>query len=232
MNNLIQKNRENSERRLDRIDNWLKHASGDSGAKDNEHISFLFYWIAYEAAYQQYKPEDKTRNETDQRKEFHKNIAECANAVNSLQMKLEFCKEQAKNLLALRQSNRRFWYKSEGWGKNRTEWKKCFEKSSKSAISRLEGAYCDSRNIPEALNSLFDNLSIVRHQIVHGGSSGNSSFGKHQVTWGNEILKRIIPVFRGCIDQNRTKDWGNPPFPRVGVKADEECLPPWMTGEK
>lgn len=228
MNNPIQKNGENSERRLDRIDNWLKHAKDSEVSGAYEHISFLFHWIAYEAAYQQYKPEDKTRNEYEQREEFHENIAECENAVNSLQIRLEFCKEQAENLLALRQSNRGFWRKLEGWGENPAAWEKCFERNSKSAINNLRKASCDSKKIPEALNSLFDNLSIVRHQIVHGGSSGESSLGKHQVTWGNEILKRIIPVFRRCIDQNRTMDWGKPPFPRVGEEADEESPPPWM----
>lgn len=229
MTSPIQKNVRNSGRRVIRIDNWI-HACTTSGGEGDDHVSFLFYWIAYEAAYQQYDPEGKVK-EYKQRKKFHENIADSEYAVDDLQFELERCKEQAEKLLALRQANRCFWKKGEDWSKGPTAWKEYFVESSESAISKLTGAIYDSRDIPEALNSLFDNLSIVRHQIVHGGSSGESSFGKHQVTWGNEILRRLIPVFRDCIDQNKTKDWGNPPFPRVGKKADEECLPPWMTGE-
>lgn len=223
---------ENRKRRVKRINNWITHARSVPRGKDNEHISYLFYWIAYEAAYQQYSPDGKTEDERDRRKKFHEKIANCEIARDDLQSWLKFCKKQARQLLELRQANRCFWrHKGEDWSKDPDAWKDHFVENSELAISKLTDAICNPKSIPEALDSLFDNLSVVRNQIVHGGSSGEKSYGRHQVTWGNKILKFIVPALCDCIENNKTTNWGKPPFPRVGENPDDECPPPWFTEE-
>ena len=83
------------------------------------------------------------------------------------------------------------------------------------------------------LNNLFEHLSIVRHQIVHGGSAGSKSRGRTQVIRGEKLLSAFVPRFR-CIIKNSIKDnpnedWGEPPFPRVGSGRDDKCPPPWLS---
>ena len=223
---------ENRKHRVKRINSWIKHARSVPRGENNEHISFLFYWIAYEAAYQQYEPDGKTEEEYDRRKKFHKKIANCEIARGDLQFWLNSYKKQAKQLLKLRQANRCFWrHKGEDWSKDPDAWEEHFVTKSELAVEKLKSAIYDPESIPEALDSIFDNLSVVRNQIVHGGSSGGKSYGKHQVTWGNKILKFLIPALRDCIKNNKTTNWGKPPFPRVGEKPDDECPPPWFARE-
>ena len=52
------------------------------------------------------------------------------------------------------------------------------------------------------LNDLFEHLSIVRHQIVHGGSAGSKSRGRTQVIRGEKLLSAFVPRFR-CIIQEQ-----------------------------
>ena len=41
---------ENNRRRIARMDTWISHAKKAS-REGEAHLRFLFYWIAYEAAY-------------------------------------------------------------------------------------------------------------------------------------------------------------------------------------
>lgn len=61
---------ENNRRRIKRMDTWISHAEAASG-DDDSHLRFLFYWIAYEAAYQTYE----TGKAEDRRKRLHKKLA-------------------------------------------------------------------------------------------------------------------------------------------------------------
>lgn len=54
-------------RRIDRMSTWISHAEKTSG-KNEDHIRFLFYWIAYEAAHQTYGLEIQ-RSETGQKEQ-------------------------------------------------------------------------------------------------------------------------------------------------------------------
>ena len=223
------------ERRITRMNIWLEHAESISDGENSEHISFLYYWIAYESAYQQFDPDGKKRkykSEENKREKFHEIIAGCDHGLDELKGALKECEPQAVKLLELRQANPCFWrHNGEPWSKSLKKWEDYFKLKSEFATNILKKENKDREDIREALNSLFNNLSIVRNQVVHGGSSGEKSYGVHQVAWGNRILKSIIPALRGCIENNKTASWGKPPFPRVGENPDDKCPPPWFTGE-
>lgn len=220
------------ERRITRMNIWLEHAESISEGENSEHISFLYYWIAYESAYQQFDPNGKKRkykSEENKRETFHKIIAGCDHGLDELKGALKECEPQAVKLLELRQANPCFWrHNGEPWSKSSKKWEDYFKLKSEFATNILKKENKDREDICEALNSLFNNLSIVRNQVVHGGSSGKDSHGISQVKLGKEIMELIIPVFRKCIEENISENWGEPPFPRVG-EADEECQPPWFT---
>ncbi len=213
-------------RRIERMDNWIKHAELFEDSK-YDHIKFLFYWIAYEAGYKLQEWENPTE-EYILRCRFHKKISECNYAKRDLQRVLKAVKSDADELLKLRQASRHFWYKKEGWGDNPKIWESKFKKSVQEDCRFLEQAAFDGRSLVPALNALFENLSVVRNQIVHGGSSGEDSHGRNQVIWGTKILQSIIPQFLNFIQENKAVDWGEPPFPRVGDGPDDPCLPRWF----
>jgi len=215
-----------NQRRIERMNNWIEHAGlVENGAR--EHIKFLFYWIAYEAAYKIEEWGNLTE-EYKLRSSFHKKISACKYAKRDFQRALWDVQNEANYLLRLRQASRHFWYKKEGWDENPRMWERKFEKAVKEDCDYLKQATYDGNSLVSTLNALFSNLSIVRNQIVHGGSSGKDSHGRNQVIWGTKVLQSIIPKFRNCIRENKTVDWEEPPFPRVGDGPDDPCLPRWI----
>ncbi len=142
-------------------------------------------------------------------------------------------KRSIDTILGLRQAHPSFW---ERWGKDddvrtRADWEARFGSRVRKARDRLTAAVRSgiSRHVAGTLDDLFENLNVVRNQIVHGGSAGTHGRGRTQVLRGAELVKALVPRFRSTIVSHIDDDWGRPPFPRVGEKADDKCLPPWLS---
>lgn len=215
--------REDNERRIDRMNTWIELAD----ATTHEHVLFVFLWIAYEAAHQN---ESSERKQGEERRKFHDRLARRDRG----RLKSMLCarKTDIVRILELRQAHPSFWtrWREDEGVASAAEWEKKFRERIRSAIDRLNLALRSGakREMSNALNDLFANLSIVRHQIVHGGSAGPNSRGRTQVILGAGLLKALVPCFRDSIQSNIDEDWGRPPYPRVGSVADEECPPPWL----
>ena len=141
-------------------------------------------------------------------------------------------KEKIVSILELRQAHPSFWkrWKEDTGVRSAEEWENSFRRRVQSDIGRLRKAIHTgfTTEISGTLDVLFRNLSIVRHQIVHGGSAGPESRGRTQVILGAGLLQAFIPQFLDSIGRNIDQDWGNPPYPRVGSARDEKCPPPWL----
>jgi len=209
-------------RRIKRMEYWIEQAGSFPADEDHNHIRFLFYYIAYEAAYQKAW---ETKNQ-EQREDFHCKVAR--NAKLNIKEFLDKNQEKICELLELRQAHPLFWKgpkQLKGW--SREKWESEFNSQKKDSLQHLEKAIKGERKeIIGALNDLFQNLSIIRNQIVHGGSAGRESRGRTQVNLGAELLGEIIHFLHNCIEEKIQHDWGSPPFPRVGNHRDEVCLPP------
>ena len=214
--------RADNERRVARMTAWIERAAAERPATDdNAHVRFIFYWIAYEAAYQTYKAKGPSSH-TLEREVFHHRAT--WHDGNRLQEILRQHRESTVKLLELRQVERKFWYQENQRATSDAEWDSGFQKRVQDAKNHLYNLETE-----HTLNDLFGNLSIVRHQIVHGGSAGIQSRGLSQVLWGAELLAALIPRFCASIEFNIEEDWGSPPFPRVGVdRDDDQCPPPWL----
>ena len=198
------------------MDTWIDLAQ----ETPHEHVRFAFYWIAYEAAYQNENPKI---TDSKQRDQFHERLAERDGA--KLRTILYAQRGDVADILNLRQAHPSFW-KQRGQDKNTRsaeEWESNFKRWVGLAIESL-----GKGEIRITLNNLFGNLAIVRQQIVHGGSAGPRSRGRTQVRLGALLLKALVPCFRDSIQSNIDEDWGKPPYPRVGSREDEECPPPWL----
>ncbi len=214
-----------NERRIERMNYWINLAFSP---KESHHVRFLFYWIAYEAAYQKYT-EENAKEEYQKREEFHKLIVDCEYAIDDLQYALKCRRKLAIRLLELRQASRSFWKRQEGWPDKGSEWERKFQDQVIDETNNMSNAIYSGEKLAEALDSLFGNLAVVRNQIVHGGSAGKKSFGRAQVIWGTRLLRTIVPAFRDLIKANMSTDWGKTPFPRVGDYPNQECPPPWVS---
>jgi hypothetical protein len=65
----------------------------------------------------------------------------------------------------------------------------------------------------KVLTMVFDRLYVLRNQIVHGGSTWNSSVNRAQVRDGAAILGFLLPVFVDLMMDNPAGDWGRPFYP-------------------
>jgi hypothetical protein len=61
----------------------------------------------------------------------------------------------------------------------------------------------------------FDRLYTLRNQLVHGGSTWNSSVNRGQVTDGARILGDIVPIIIHLMMENPRQLWGDPCYPVV-----------------
>ena len=228
---------------------WISHAEAEAISSERSHIRFLFYWIAYEAAYHMNEAGESEGGHGKERRNFHQRLAD--HDWEKLQSILCAQEGDVVDILELRQAHPSFWQRrkvrkgSKGVVETAGAWNRDFQKWVKSARKRLGGAVARrtgrdephdavwyQRKIAGTLNDLFENLSIVRHQIVHGGSAGPDSRGRTQVIRGARLLSAFVPCFhdiiKNSIKDNPDEDWGEPPFPRVGSGPDDECPPPWL----
>ena len=65
------------------------------------------------------------------------------------------------------------------------------------------------------LSYVFDRLYVLRNQLVHGGSTWNSSVNRAQVRDGAAILGFLIPVFVDIMMDHPQENWGTPFYPVV-----------------
>lgn len=65
------------------------------------------------------------------------------------------------------------------------------------------------------LSFVFDRLYVLRNQLVHGGSTWNSTVNRAQVRDGAAILGFLMPVFVDIIMDNPSENWGKPFYPVV-----------------
>ena len=208
--------REDNERRVDRMNTWIELAE----EAPHEHVRFVFYWIAYEAAYQNENPELQGWEE---RQQLHKRLEK--HDGRRLRDLLIAQRRDVVRILELRQAHPSFWTRRPRDESVRSpeEWESEFVRRVK-----LDKRDLENLKISATLNNLFRNLNIVRNQIVHGGSAGPRSRGRTQVMLGAGLLRAFVPCFRDSIQANVDQDWGKPPFPRVGSTRDEKCPPPWL----
>ena len=58
-------------------------------------------------------------------------------------------------------------------------------------------------------------LYTLRNQLMHGGSTWNSSVNRTQVRDGRDLLTRVLPVMLDVMMQNSARFEGKPFYPVV-----------------
>lgn len=90
------------------------------------------------------------------------------------------------------------------------DWEERFKTSS-----RVFAQAVQSGDTQRVLSFVFDRLYVLRNQLVHGGSTWNSTVNRTQVRDGAAILGFLMPVFVDLMMDNPDKDWGKPFYPVV-----------------
>lgn len=195
--------------RVHRALSWVGRAE-EAVDQDDLDGAFIFYWIAFNAAYAGELPEDADVSLSER----------------------ELLRDYFSALL-LADSNRRIygaiWQKFSGpirvlldnpyvfspfWKSQRSadknSWKPRFDLAANRARTAIEKG--DAQIV---LEIVFDRLYVLRNQLVHGGSTCRSSVNRDQVGDGVRILGWLVPVFIDLMMDNAGEDWGQPYYPVV-----------------
>ena len=92
----------------------------------------------------------------------------------------------------------------------RGEWQGLFERAKVTA-SRALG----SNDTARVLGEVFARLYTLRNQIMHGGSTWQSSVNREQVRDGANILGQLVPVVIDILMAHTETHWGEPCYPVV-----------------
>jgi len=66
------------------------------------------------------------------------------------------------------------------------------------------------------LITVFSSMYVLRNQLIHGGSTWNSSVNREQVRSSADILGKIVPQIITILMDHPNAEWGNPCYPVVG----------------
>lgn len=192
--------------RTHRALSWLNRAEQELEDQD---ARFVFLWIAFNAAY---------ANEINDRRDFSErrllvgfmNRLIDSDASNLLyDMIWRRYPQSIRLLIDNHFVFQPFWDHVNG-RRTESEWREMFAKSKSSAHRAL--GKMDTKKV---FVVTFDRLYTLRNQLVHGGSTWNSSVNRSQVTDGAQILGDIVPIVIHLMMENPDHLWGDPCYPVV-----------------
>ncbi len=182
--------------RIHRAISWVKRAEKET---DDLDAKFIFYWIAFNAAYAQYV---NTGDKSCFKKYFENILSlDVDNRIFSA-VWIRYSEVVSSNYSELIKNfiNNRFVFQN-FWNHYNTahecepthecdNWDVAFRREEKAVNNSI-----DSRNTEKILCILFERLYTLRNQLVHGGSSWNSGISRSQVMEGATIMEALVPNF-------------------------------------
>ena len=216
--------------RMRRALSWLDRAERER--EQDHNAAFIFYWIAFNAAYGKAVSRDPTSTARDQFAGYFRTILSL-DAHNTVYDAIwETYSGPIRLLLENRYVYHPFWEHHAGRGYD--NWKYTFEQSGRQVNKALAG-----RDTHFILSTLFDRLYVLRNQLMHGGATWRGPVGERpsglprssqpshdDATWRNiaprvqipdgaRIMADLVPIFVGLMMSHPDVDWGPMEYPVV-----------------
>ena len=193
--------------RVHRSISWIGRAEA---AVDDYDASFLFLWIAFNAAY---ADEDEFQSIQPGERASITGFFEKVVALDADRRIYDAVWESFSGPIRMLMQNKYvfnpFWQHHngiDGFG----DWEDKFTASARSFAHALQ-----AQNSARILSFVFDRLYVLRNQLIHGGSTWNSTVNRDQVRDSAAILGFLMPVFVDIMMDNPQEDWGRPFYPVV-----------------
>jgi hypothetical protein len=190
--------------RVHRAISWLGRAEVESEDYD---VRFIMLWIGFNAAYAK-----DVGAELDNEREAFRVFFEALVTLdkdnriyNAVWVRFP---HEIRVLLNNRYVFAPFWSFQNGSGS--ADWEQSLESAKKVIATAMA-----RRDTPRLLAVVFDRLYVLRNQLVHGGSTWNSSVNRDQVRDGAAVLGTLLPIFIDIMMDNPYRDWGRPFYPVV-----------------
>ncbi len=214
--------------RIHRAISWVERAEKET---DDLDARFIFYWIAFNAAYAQRKKKHANVKSWELycidkyfdnvlRMDVYNRISDTVGNIRS---------NSIMNIIENRFIFREWWNFHKGaYDRGMDDWERSPEKKNFiSEMKKVKNASNNPYGAKDALKVLFNRLYIMRNQLIHGGSSWDSCLSRDQTKYGVSIMNSLIPLFICVMMNDRNQYWGSLDYPRIkpeqlGLGSDEE----------
>ena len=192
--------------RIHRALSWLQRSEQETADSD---ARFLFLWISFNAAY---------ARELDERRGFTERkllIRYVNQLIKADEQSLIYhavwhsYSESIRHLLDNEFVFQPYWHYQNG-KISEDCWRDSFHLSKRAAAKAL--GRMDTKKV---LAIVIDRLYTLRNQLVHGGSTWNSSVNRKQVGEGASILGLLVPLMIYLMMRSSDQQWGEPCYPVV-----------------
>ena len=192
--------------RMRRALSWLGRAEQE---RERDHdAAFIFYWIAFNAAYARDVSRDPASNARDQFALYFSTILSLDSGNTIYDAIWRTFSGSIRLLLDNRYVHRPFWEHHAGRGFD--NWEHTFNQQRQDVLKAL-----GRRDTHFILSTLFDRLYVLRIQLMHGGATWRGSVNHHQVRDGARIIASLVPAFIHLMMSNPDVDWGPMDYPVV-----------------
>lgn len=162
---------------------WLHRAEDLENDSD---MQFIAYWIAFNAAYAREIKLGDSFSEIHSYKSFLDKILELDVSDTIQKIVVSDYHNAIRVLLNNKYIYAPFWeYINDS---NNHDWESSFKKKNIQVLENIMNG-----DMISGLNTIFSRLYTLRNQIVHGGSTWNSSKNRQQLKDANNILSKILP---------------------------------------
>ena len=190
---------------------WIRRAEQEyDPSNPNESdpdAAFVFYWIAFNAAYASEIDDQNIRERAEFEAYFDKilKLDRLGTTYNAIWEKF---KGPIRLLLDNKYLFRPFWQNANG-KPGFEDWEKRFSRDKCRVHAALGNE--DTRVV---LSVLFNRLYTLRNQLVHGGATWKGSKNRDTVKDGVSIMHSLVPIFVNLMMSSpEDTDWGAPYYP-------------------
>lgn len=192
--------------RIHRTISWIGRAEGEP---EDPAAAFIFLWIAFNAAYADGRDLDgEPQQERMRFKDFFERLI--AQDFDHLIYRAVWDGDAAPIRVFIDNPFvfPPFWTNRHGRGAD--DWRERFEKARTTFDEALQEG-----DTPVVLSFLFDRLYMLRNQLIHGGTTWNSSVNGAQLSSAVALMGQIVPRMANIMMNHPEADWGRPFFPVV-----------------
>ena len=192
--------------RIYRAIRWMERAEKETADPD---AAFIFYWIAFNAAYARDIPENFSEQEEFETFIGKITLVDKRNVIADYVIRKN--RKTVLNLVKNQYVFRDFWIHHHDYSRA-ANWRRKLNDSVRHTRYQL-----DRGDAAGVLATLFDRLYVLRNQLVHGGATWNSSVNRRQVQDGARIMGFLVPAFVDLM-MDKAERFDDPPYyPFVGT---------------
>ena len=205
--------------RIYRALSWLSRADMESDSDPD--AKFIFYWIAFNAAYGRDLPDDDYHHsEVEGFMDFFDRVTLVDSRRKTIHRYVfSIIPKTIESLVANKFVFRDFWKHYNG-DPRFNKWEMRLRESEEHTQFQMERG-----DTARVLATVFGRLYVLRNQLVHGGATWKSSVNRDQVNDGVSIMAYTVPVFIDLMmDNSGIFDDGRPYYPLVGKPSGPQHL--------